>query len=143
MTSDPGGGESNDDRDSNKPGTYEFLKYNQRHLTSEVLFCASMGNLRRLKMVLQRAKKTISDEPYADYDKRTPLHVAASDGSVMVTNWLIEQKVHVNPLDRWGSTPLEGAVFGNHQDIVAMLQKAGGLIKDRSTGQLLPMVGVV
>lgn len=98
-----------------------------------------MGNLRRLKMVLQRAKKTIVDESYADYDMRTPLHVSASDGSVVVTNWLIEQKVEMNPLDRWGATPLEGAVFGNHQDIVAMLQKAGGLIKDRSTGQLVPM----
>lgn len=42
------GGESNDDRDSNKPGTYEFLKYNQRHLTSEVLFCASMVGLNKL-----------------------------------------------------------------------------------------------
>lgn len=130
---------SEDDRDSNRPGTYEFLKYNQRHLTSEILFCSSMGNLRRLKMVLTRAGKTIRDEPYSDYDRRTPLHVAASDGSVMVTNWLIEQKVDLNPLDRWGMTPLEGAVFGDHQDIVAMLQKAGGLIKDRGTGQLIPL----
>lgn len=138
---DSGADSGNDDRDreSNKPGTYEFLKYNQRHLTSEVLFCASMGNLRRLKMVLQRASKTIGDEPYEDYDKRTPLHVAASDGSVQVTNWLIEQKVDINPTDRWGMTPLEGAIFGDHQDIVAMLQKAGGLIKDRSTGVLLPI----
>jgi hypothetical protein len=130
---------SEDDRDSNRPGTYEFLKYNQRHLTSEILFCSSMGNLRRLKMVLTRAGKTIRDEPYSDYDRRTPLHVAASDGSVIVTNWLIEQKVDLNPLDRWGMTPLEGAVFGDHQDIVAMLQKAGGLIKDRGTGQLIPL----
>lgn len=136
---DSGGESGADDRDSNKPGTYEFLKYNQRHLTSEVLFCASMGNLRRLKMVLQRAKKTITDEPFADYDKRTPLHIAAADGSVMVTNWLIEQKVELNPLDRWGMTPLEGAVFGDQKDIVAMLQKAGGRVKDRSTGQLLPL----
>ena len=111
------------DRDTNKPGSYEFLKYNERHLTSEVLFCASMGNLRRLKMVLKRANKTITSEPFNDYDQRTPLHIAASDGSVMVTNWLIEQGVDLNPIDRWGMTPLEGAVFGNHQDIIAMLQR--------------------
>ena len=84
-------GTSDEDRDSNRPGTYEFLKYNTRHLTAEVLFCASMGNLRRLKMVLNKAGKTIRDENYADYDKRTPLHIAASDGSVFVTNWLLEQ----------------------------------------------------
>jgi hypothetical protein len=52
-----------------------------------LLYRYAAGNLRRLKMVLTRAKKTINDEPYADYDNRTPLHVAASDGSVMVTNW--------------------------------------------------------
>ena len=27
----------------------------------------------------------------------------------MVTNWLIEQGVDMNPIDRWGMTPLEGA----------------------------------
>ena len=127
------------DRDTNKPGTYDFLKYNERHLTSEVLFCASMGNLRRLKMVLKRAKKTITSETFQDYDQRTPLHIAASDGSVMVTNWLIEQGVDMTPIDRWGMTPLEGAAFGNHQDIIAMIQKAGGLVKDRATGQLIPI----
>jgi serine/threonine protein kinase len=36
-------------------------------------------------------------------------------------------------------TPLEGAVFGNHQDIIAMLQHAGGKIRDRETGTLLPI----
>ena len=67
------------------------MKYNERHLTSEILFCASMGNLRRLKMVLKRAGKTITSEAFADYDQRTPLHIASSDGSVLVTNWLIER----------------------------------------------------
>lgn len=132
-------GTSDEDRDSNRPGTYEFLKYNTRHLTAEVLFCASMGNLRRLKMVLNKAGKTIRDENYADYDKRTPLHIAASDGSVFVTNWLLEQGVDINPLDRWLMTPLEGAVFGDHQDIVQMLVKAGGMILDRTTKTLVPL----
>ena len=45
----------------------------------------------------------------------------------------------MNPIDRWGMTPLEGAAFGNHQDIIAMIQKAGGLVKDRATGQLIPI----
>lgn len=132
-------GASDEDRDSNRPGTYEFLKYNTRHLTAEVLFCASMGNLRRLKMVLNKAGKTIKTENYADYDKRTPLHIAASDGSVFVTNWLLEQGVDMNPLDRWLMTPLEGAVFGDHQDIVQMMVQAGGMIMDRTTETLVPL----
>ena len=132
-------GASDEDRDSNRPGTYEFLKYNTRHLTAEVLFCASMGNLRGLKMVLNKAGKTIKTENYADYDKRTPLHIAASDGSVFVTNWLLEQGVDMNPLDRWLMTPLEGAVFGDHQDIVQMMVQAGGMIMDRTTETLVPL----
>ena len=79
-------GTSDEDRDSNRPGTYEFLKYNTRHLTAEVLFCSSMGNLRRLKMVLNKAGKTIRDESYADYDKRTPLHIAASEGQLVAAS---------------------------------------------------------
>ena len=127
------------DNNTNRPGTEEFHKYTERQLTSEVIFCASMGNLKRMKTILKRADKTIKGEQFADYDLRTPLHVAASDGSVGVTNWLIEQGVDLNPADRWGMTPLEGAVFGNHQDIIAMLQHAGGKIRDRETGQLLPI----
>lgn len=124
------------DNNTNRPGTEEFKKYTDRQLTAEVIFCASMGNLKRMKTILKRANKDISRETFADYDLRTPLHVAASDGSVGVTNWLIEQGVDLNPADRWGMTPLEGAVFGNHQDIIAMLQHAGGKIRDRETGAL-------
>ena len=127
------------DNNTNRPGTEEFHRYTERQLTSEVIFCASMGNLKRMKTILKRANKDISKETFADYDLRTPLHVAASDGSVGVTNWLIEQGVDLNPADRWGMTPLEGAVFGNHQDIIAMLQHAGGKIRDRETGTLLPI----
>jgi hypothetical protein len=127
------------DNNTNRPGTEEFHKFSERQLTAEVIFCASMGNLKRMKTILKRANKDISKETFADYDLRTPLHVAASDGSVGVTNWLIEQGVDLNPADRWGMTPLEGAVFGNHQDIIAMLQHAGGKIRDRETGTLLPI----
>jgi len=128
-----------DDNNTNRPGTEEFHKYTERQLVSEVLFCASMGNLKRMKTILKRAGKGITSETFADYDMRTPLHVAASDGSVGVLNWLIESGVALNPADRWGMTPLEGAVFGNHSDIIAMLQHAGGKIRDRETGQLLPI----
>lgn len=127
------------DNNTNRPGTEEFHRYTERQLTAEVIFCASMGNLKRMKTILKRANKDISKETFADYDLRTPLHVAASDGSVGVTNWLVEQGVDLNPADRWGMTPLEGAVFGNHQDIIAMLQHAGGKIRDRETGTLLPI----
>ena len=41
---------------TNKPGTAKFLQYTERHLTSELLFCCSTGNLRRLKRALVLAR---------------------------------------------------------------------------------------
>jgi hypothetical protein len=134
------GGTSGDDQ-TNKPGTAKFLQYTSRHLTSELLFCSSTGNLRRLRRVLEKAGKNISSESYADYDNRTPLHVAASEGSFAVADWLVKSGVLINPVDRWGSTPLESAVYGNHSDLVKMLAKNGGKIKDRGKGEKNPGEG--
>jgi glutaminase len=45
-----------------------------------------------------------------DYDKRTPLHVAAASGQVKIVLWLIEEANVLNsPVDRWGATPLNDA----------------------------------
>ena len=47
-------------------------------------------------------------EPHCcDYDKRTPLHLAASEGSYKVAEWLLEHDADVNALDRFKRTPLE------------------------------------
>ena len=124
---------------TNKPGTAKFLQYTERHLTSELLFCSSTGNLKRLKRVLERSKKTITSENFSDYDNRTPLHVAASEGSFAVADWLVKSGVTINPVDRWGSTPLESAVYGNHSDLVKMLAKNGAKIKDRVSGTFVPL----
>lgn len=49
----------------------------------------------------------MADPKCCDYDKRTPLHLAASEGSYKVAEWLLEQKADVNALDRFKRTPLE------------------------------------
>ena len=43
---------------------------------------------------------------FADYDKRTPLHLAAAEGKVEVVRFLLE-KGAVSTKDRWGNTPLD------------------------------------
>ena len=42
------------DNNTNRPGTEEFHRYTERQLTAEVIFCASMGNLKRMKTILDR-----------------------------------------------------------------------------------------
>lgn len=44
-----------------------------------------------------------------DYDKRTPIHVATGAGHLHIVKYLLEQGVIVNPVDRWGATPLNDA----------------------------------
>lgn len=60
-----------------------------------------------------------------DYDKRTALHLAASEGHADVVDYLLNV-AHVKPdsKDRWKRTPLHDAQSENHQLIVALLQRS-------------------
>ena len=79
------------------------------------------------------------DPNLSDYDGRTALHLAASEGVVKVLDYLLsfEPKIDVNPVDVTGGTPLDDAI--RHQQEVArtMLVKAGGFTKDDPRLQLL------
>jgi len=60
----------------------------------------------------------------ADYDGRTPLHLAATEGHDELVSYLLEKKVNVQPLDRWKQTPLADAQVAGHASIVTQLQDA-------------------
>jgi len=121
------------------PGSKNYKEYVGRHLTSELLFSASIGNLKRIKRCLEKAGKSITSEPYQDYDLRAPLHIACADGSFAIVDYLVKNGVAINVVDRWGATPLECAVFGNHGEIVKYIEQNGGKIKDRLTGTLVKL----
>ncbi len=62
-----------------------------------------------------------------DYDKRTPLHVAAAEGAYSVVHWLVvEEGADVNPLDRHHKTPLEVRAGGGGGGLVGGLWVGGG-----------------
>lgn len=46
---------------------------------------------------------------FRDYDRRTALHVAASEGHLKMVEFLIEKGAHINRSDRWGGSPLDDA----------------------------------
>ncbi|KAL6757545.1 hypothetical protein V8C86DRAFT_2622224 [Haematococcus lacustris] len=57
-----------------------------------------------------------------DYDNRTPLHVAASEGNLYAVELLVETGgANVCVEDRWGHTPLGDAVAAGHSSVVDFL----------------------
>ncbi|XP_023669625.2 glutaminase liver isoform, mitochondrial isoform X1 [Paramormyrops kingsleyae] len=62
-----------------------------------------------------------------DYDGRSALHIAASQGQTEAAKFLIENAgASISVRDRWGTTPLQDAVRSNHSHMVQMLQKSEG-----------------
>ncbi|KAJ4835812.1 hypothetical protein Tsubulata_031355 [Turnera subulata] len=59
-----------------------------------------------------------------NYDCRTPLHIAASEGLYSVANLLVEAGASVLSKDRWGNTPLDDARVGGDKNLIKLLQAA-------------------
>lgn len=97
-------------------------------ITAAVLLCraAAVGDLNELKELGE-------DPNSADYDGRTPLHVAASHGHVEIVEWLISRRANVNQLDSFGLSALTEATRHNQQDVIPILIHAGA---DPSTSKL-------
>ncbi|KAL5721936.1 hypothetical protein ACHQM5_005518 [Ranunculus cassubicifolius] len=59
-----------------------------------------------------------------DYDHRTALHVAASDGLHVMANLLVEFGASVFLKDRWGQTPLDEARKNGNKHLVKVFEDA-------------------
>lgn len=76
-----------------------------------------------------------------DYDMRTALHLAASEGHYELCRYLVlDRKVDVNPLDRWGNTPLADAIRNKYWDCASFLRKEGGVVANINIEDLAAVV---
>lgn len=58
---------------------------------------------------------------FKDYDGRTPLHVAASEGRLALLKLLLDHGAIVNRSDRWGGSPLDDAMRHRHSECTKLL----------------------
>ncbi|XP_061651487.1 glutaminase kidney isoform, mitochondrial-like isoform X1 [Phyllopteryx taeniolatus] len=85
-----------------------------------LMFAAYSGDI----SALRRFALSTLDMEQRDYDSRTALHIAASEGHVDAVIFLTEE-CKVNPFikDRWGNTPLDDARQFGHHVIATILQQ--------------------
>lgn len=85
---------------------------------------SSLGDISALK----RLRPTVEELTTGDYDYRTPLHLASSNGHLDVVDYLLSEVgfEHVNPIDRWNGTPYDDALRDNHTEVAEYLRSVGG-----------------
>ena len=90
--------------------------------SSKLCDAAARGSIDELKELVNMGAPV--DE--GDYDKRTAIHLAASEGMLEVVRFLVDElSANHSPLDRWGNTPLDDAIRSSHFAVADYLSSRG------------------
>ena len=99
-----------------------------------MLRACALGDKHKLQTFITEKKELLA---FADYDRRTALHVAASEGHVQLVNLLLDAGANPNRSDRWGGSPLDDAQRHRHPVVAATLRARGGRLGVRDHGAAL------
>jgi len=92
---------------------------------------AHKGDLQSIKWLVNRGAHPNG----GDYDGRTPIHLAASEGRLEILEFLSTIKgFNINVVDRFGGTPLVDAVRGNHTETADWIRSMGGVMVNPADG---------
>ncbi|CAF1429668.1 unnamed protein product [Adineta ricciae] len=126
---------------TNSYGIVNLLNYcdaeNHRPLHSSVLG----GNIEAVEICLEKGSK-IDDQ---QDDLSTPVHLAASQGSMELLDLMFSWQSHLkrrvlSMTDVQGMTPLHKAAMGDHVDVIQCLLDAGSHIDARDVSKRTPLI---
>lgn len=92
-------------------------------IDTELICASSMGDLAACRLRLKSGAHVNA----ADYDGRTALHVAASEGHDKVVKFLLESGANEDVVDRWGRTALDDALHGHHNKCIRLFKRGKGI----------------
>jgi len=109
-----------------KGAVSHFSPRHTEEATYHMCVAASTGNLNKLKELIAAHPEAVNR---GDYDKRTPLHIAASDGHLAIVELLVSSGADPLKKDRWGSTALQDAVRNQHVEVARFLSRGAPLVQ--------------
>jgi len=106
----------------------------QNSAYKEFMRLASEGDVAGVKNLTEKG----GDPSEGDYDKRTPLHIAAAHNHAKVVEYLIKDKrVNINAVDRFRCTPLGDALKNKCAEVAEVLKRNGGTCMKSGYGNTL------
>ena len=98
---------------------------------TELCEAAAKADVDRLRWLVREKGYDVNS---SDYDKRTAIHLACSEGNLAVIKVLIEELgADHSPQDRWGGTPLNDAIRHRHEPVILHLHTYNAKLGNVST----------
>jgi len=111
-----------------------FMERHEQDIAANLCQLASAGDYQNLRQMLYGLD--LSGDT-GDYDGRVPLHLACGRGHLEACKVLLKYKANPSHTDNFGVTPLQEAVNGGHDEVVAyMVRKDAKLLLADEGGAL-------
>ncbi|KAG7382935.1 hypothetical protein PHYPSEUDO_004231 [Phytophthora pseudosyringae] len=108
--------------------------------STAMCWAAAEGNLEAMRRLREEHGADVNS---ADYDKRTPLHIAVSDEQLQMVGYLLQCGANAEALDRWGRSPIDCALETKNVAILRLLEREhyATLSPFKGKGNKLPLSG--